>query len=288
MTWNPLSRRFPAVMRWSFVAIMIVTMTVQIMAIRGFLNDREFLSDLADRIADPSSPPSEQIKQMVRFMRELPAVPNNSYLVLPVFKPLRPTARQVVEKGGDCADRSRLLVRLAELRGIDGSKWALYSADQQPRHAVVEVQTESGPMVVDPLFGLWFPRTDDGYYGIEELQDDESILLDRIGQLMDLGEQPGANKLEYYPVDLYTYAHARTINWDKSIFMRSAYRVTRTMVGDRVRTLARPTIVEKPALMLFWALVLLQLGTYLFWVVAGNLMARREHPEVAPSGRGHD
>ncbi len=67
--------------------------------------------------------------------------------------------RQVMEQGGDCADRSRLVIRMLRLHGIEASKWALYTKEMKSVHAVVELEAETGKMVADPLYGLWFPRS---------------------------------------------------------------------------------------------------------------------------------
>ena len=71
-----------------------------------------------------------------------------------------------MEQGGDCADRSRLVIRMLRLHGIGASKWALYTKEMKSVHAVVELEAETGKMVADPDFGLWFPRPAEGIYGI--------------------------------------------------------------------------------------------------------------------------
>jgi len=253
----------------------------QSLAIAVYFDDRRSLINLLDRITSPALPPSEQVKMIIRFLRDKPAALNDSYFLLPIFRFMRPTARQVAEQGGDCADRSRLLIRLLQLRNIKASKWALYSRDLRPQHAAVEVEVETGKMAVDPLFGLWFPHPYGGYYGINELKDEPSILQERIRYLRSRGEQPGVARLEEYPLDEYIYENARTINWDKSIQMQLLYLMLHWMVGQRINEIPRPAFVEEPAWMVVIGLIPLEAVILIAWLLA----VRSRNAKRAEEGR---
>jgi hypothetical protein len=216
------------------------------------------------------------VKVIVRYLQTKPAIENPGYALLPIFRPLRPTARQVATWGGDCADRARLMIRLLALRGIQASKWALYAPDGTPVHAAVEIETEVGPMVVDTLFGIWFPKSPEslGYHDIKELQANPSILRDRIQMLVAHGENPGAADLAHYPLDRYVYDDARTINWDKTVATRLLYRGLRWVLDDRVDDLPRPAIVEQPALMIIVSMGVLE-GVVAVGFLAVVLLRRR-------------
>jgi hypothetical protein len=230
-------------------------------------------------LASPTLPPSEQAKQVLAYLSHLPSRTNDSYLFSPFLGFLRPTPRQVTVAGGDCADRSRLLVALLELLGIHAAKWALFSPDDIPDHAVVELDAEGGKMVVDGLFGLWFPRPGGGYYGIKEMSKDSTILANRVMSLRAAHARPGADSLETYPLDSYIYTHPRSINWEKSAPMRMAYRVLHALIGDRVDLLPRPALAEQPALML---IVLLAFGECGFLFVL-FVLNRRARPKATPA-----
>jgi hypothetical protein len=249
--------------------------TVQLAGISLYFSDRQYLTTLFDRIASAKLPSSEQAKNIVRFLRDKPISTNEAYFILPIFSMLRPTARQVASWGGDCADRSRLLVRLFQLRGIRASKWVLYSGTSRPEHAVVEIEAEHGKMVVDPLFGLWFPRRPGEYYGIKDLRKNPNILRDRVQYLLLSGEQPGAARLERYPLDRYVYDNVRTINWDKSVVLRRLYEVLRSVVGRRVDEIRRPEFVEDPASMVVLGLIPLEAVIVVTWFC--SFRARRRY-----------
>jgi hypothetical protein len=230
---------------------------VQVVAFVSYVEEQAYLGKLEDALGAPSLPPSVVAKRIVAYLKTRPAIANPGYAVLPLFRPLRPTARQVAERGGDCADRARLMIRLLALRGIEASKWALYAPDGTPVHAAVEVQTEAGPMAVDPLYGMWFPEAG-GYHGIRDLRANPEILRARLGELLAQGANPGVARLAHYPADRYVYDDARTINWDKSVLTRVLYRGLRWIGGDRIDDLPRPAISEEPALMIILGLGVLE------------------------------
>ena len=248
-----------------FVLAVLLCVSIQVVSIDDYLDDKRYLQDLVNRIADPSLPPSDQVKEIIAFFRDKPASTNESYYLLPMFRFLRPTARQVAEGGGDCADRSRLLVVLLRLRGIQASKWALYDEKKRPQHAVVQVRAERGDIVVDPLFGLCFPRPDGWFFGIKDLKDDPEILRERIRFLTRRGERPGSLSLEHYPLNKYIYTNARTINWDKSFGMKMLYRVMYLVAGNKVDDIPRPAFAEEPAFMVIFGLIFGEAAILLAW-----------------------
>ncbi len=265
---------------WGTILALSGLLIVQSLAVYVYQRDQRFLRALADRIAPSSLPPSEQTKLILSYFRDQPDDENHGYLFLPIFEFLRPTPRQIAESGGWCSDRSRLLVVLLDLRGIHSEKWALYSPRLIPRHAVVEVDTEQGKMVADPLFGLWFPRPGGGYYGIEDLRAQPRILKDRVEELVARGEDPGSQPVNQYPVDRYTYAQARTINWEKNFVSGVAYNVLHLVLGRRVDQIPRPEWAEQPALMLTFAIIPLEL--FLLIAFLRSQEAKRAKQEPVP------
>ncbi len=239
--------------------VFLAVLALQFHAFVLYQRDQRFLFELMGRIASPALPPSEQVKCIVNSFRDEPFEQSDKFFLASILRFLRPTPRQVAEWGGSCSDRSRLIVALLRLRGIGASKWAIYSPDLVPCHAVVEVATEGGKMVVDPSFGLWFPRPDGGYYGVEDLRNHSEILTRRIEELIARGNPSGLGNLEFYPLDKYIFTHARTINWDKNWGSRLLYRLLHGVIGTKVNGTLRPAWAEQPALMLIYTGFLLEL-----------------------------
>lgn len=240
---------------------------LQIIALVDHSTEEEYLADVMDSIASSSLLASEQAIKVVEALKEKPDIDNSSYFLLPVFSFLRATPRQVMEQGGECGDRSRLVIRLLGTHGIKSSKWALYSKDMKPKHAVVEIKTENGRMVVDPLFGLWFPRPTGGYYGIRELRQSPQILSDRIESLIREGKHPGTSDLQVYPLEEYSYQHAMTVNWDKWIGMRTLYRSLSFIIGPTLDEFEKPALVEAPQLMVALLAGFLQVSLLIFCAI---------------------
>ncbi len=211
------------------------------------VHDQKYLAHLMDTIARQTLPPSAQTLALLAYLRAKPPQTNRSYFLAPQFAFLRATARQVAQDGGNCADRSRFVVVMLKLRGIRASKWALYSPDGRPAHAVVELDSEQGKMVADPLYGLTFPKAQGGFYGIRELRDNPGILDSRISELRDAHLQPGTLAIEKYPLDRYVYSDCRTVNWDKSATTHHLYQLLHAIFGDKVNQFPRPEWSEQPA-----------------------------------------
>lgn len=243
----------------NLIAVVIACLFVlQCISFIDYLNEEEYLLGLMDRVAPRSLPPSEQAIKVVESLKALSAIGNDSYFLLPIFSVLRPIPRQVLEQGGDCGDRSRLVIRMLRLHGIGASKWALYTKEMKSVHAVVELEAEAGKMVADPLYGLWFPRPDGGYYDIKELRQSPSILQGRIQTLLREGVRPGSSDLKSYPIDEYTYQYAKSINWEKWVVTWPLYKALSVIMGPSVDDLQRPAFVEAPQIMVVIMAAVLQ------------------------------
>ena len=273
--------------RYFIVGAIVCLFGLQCFSIVHYLNEEKYLSDLMDTIAPRSLPPSEQAMKVVESLKTLPVIENSSYFLFPIFSVLRPMPQQILEQGGDCGDRSRLLIRVLHLRGIQASKWAIYTKEMKSVHAVVELESETGKMVADPLFGLWFPRSDSGYYGIRELRQSPNILADRIQGLVAQGKRPGASDLRKYPLDDYSYAYAKTINWEKWIGMWALYKALRIIMGPSIDNLQRPAFVEAPQIMVVMIAGAIQGGLIIAYFALvrldGNMKRERSPSHRRPS-----
>lgn len=258
-----------------FIGITVCLLVcLQGIALVQYWDEERYLAGLMDRIAAPSLLPSEQAIKVLEFLKEKPDIDNQSYFLWPIFKFLRATPRQVIEQGGECGDRSRLVIRLLGVRGIHAAKWALYSREMKSVHAAVELEAETGKMVVDPLFGLWFPRSGGGYYGISELKRSPEILRHRVQSLVQEGNRPGTSDLRGYPFEQYSYEHAKTINWDKWPGTWTIYNALRQISGPSVDDLPRPAVVETPQLMVVTMAATLQGSLLAAYVLAGRMRKR--------------
>lgn len=253
-------------------ALIIFFLIVDVGIFLKYRADERYLLNLSQQVVSSQDLPSEKTMNLLKYIRqEIPSNPNPSSFLLPIFRPLRPTARQVAETSGDCADKARLLIRLLQLNQVHASKVALYDAQQMPQHAVVQVNIENDQeMVVDALYGMYFPKEDEEYYSLDDLKNDKTILQNRVKTLITQGEDYDP-PLSKYRFDDYTYAHPRTINWDKSLAFKISYRVIGFFIGEQVDKIKRPYFVESPALMLLYATVSVQVTIIIGIVIFAKL-----------------
>jgi hypothetical protein len=84
-----------------------------------------------------------------------------------LFKKLGATPVQVLQHGGDCADKSRLLSALLKRLNIDSTLLMLYGCETcGPTHTTVNARYDQGWMTADPVFDIVFPKSDNSYYDV--------------------------------------------------------------------------------------------------------------------------
>lgn len=249
------------------IAAFTILTLFNIWLIWKYQQDNAFLLKYTKGVVEPDDTRSEKaVKLLTHIRQNLRTKRCPDSFLLPIFRFLRPTPRQIAESQGDCADKSRLLITLLRLHDVPASKVALHDAEGISRHAVVEAEIENnGKMVMDAVYGLYFPA-DNGYHHSRDIQKDENILRNRVAQLVELGEDQLRPPLERYPYHKYTYINPRSINWEKSFITRTIYSVLRIVMGDRVDKIERPFFVERPALMLLIVSLFAQAGIALTWL----------------------
>lgn len=246
----------------------------------SFLNDQHGLRALGRQITAHANTPAQSVEALVHWVYAHENFSRNShYFVLPR---LRATPMQVLESGGDCADKSRLL--WAMLRAIDiPSTMALCfdSSGKRPTHTVVQAEWRPDSfMVVDPVFDLIFPKpSGEGYYGLLDLRNDSTLLTARLDSLRS--DLPRSHKARFYNTETGSYRHASTINWDRSAILRWTHDVLRGRWGENIYRLRRPILLEEPKL---FVSALCAALAFLVWVFA--VMARKIMPSATSDKKG--
>ena len=92
---------------------------------------------------------------------------SDHYFIVPAIVP---TLLQVLEAGGDCADKSRLVAAMLNELNIDAGLVMISPCPQSGFiHTVVEAQYEGGRMVVDHIWNVDYPAANGRYLGVREL-----------------------------------------------------------------------------------------------------------------------
>ncbi len=243
--------------------------------------DRTILRDVAMSVTEGIDDPSEQVLALLGWVHDLEGSASNPAYYF--MQRLRATPVQVLELGGDCADKSRLLYTLLSEIEISSSMAMCFDeVTNEPTHTVVEARIGKNEyMLVDPAFNLFFPEGADGYYDLMDLRRDAEILPERIRVL--LAQNPVSTARDrYYLSASTTYHTTSTFNWTKNSLTKFAYAMAHALFGEDVYRLRRPCFLECPKITLLMLLLAISGAA----CVAG-LVVRRWCSAVKPVEHAH-
>lgn len=175
------------------------------------------------------------------------------------FRRLGPTPIHVLQSGGDCSDKSRLLAALLKRFGMDSTLVMLHACDGcKATHTIVEARYEGGRMAADPVFDIVFPARNGRFYGVKNLKENSSILISRLDELT--ARRGSDSKIAFYKRDSESYSWPKTINWEKnSILQKVAAMIERRGIDPFL--VRRPHFLEDPKLFLMYVSMFLGAGT---------------------------
>lgn len=186
-----------------------------------------------------------------------------------VFEKLGPTPIQVMQRGGDCADKGRLVAAMLASLGIRAGLLEVSDCPGCPWiHTVVEAESETGWMIVDPIWDVDYPSGKGKYLGLKELAN-TSLAWQHVTELQS--ERGPQSKIAMMPRAEATFDYAVSINWRQSVLTKVVEWALRQFDFDQT-FVHRPNILEDPelflaslSLMLSFSIALLTVGMrYLF------------------------
>jgi hypothetical protein len=181
------------------------------------------------------------------------------YLVK-ALAPLGATASALIERGGCCSGMSRLYILCLSQLEIRAHQITLYHRTGRAQHCLVEVRLPDGPLIADPVYGLYY--TDETGRPID---------LDRLqtGATPRFASLPHSDRIAYPSDSYYEFAFTRskTANWTKSWCRRQAYRFLTAVTRGGIDRLRLPAILEWPQVLL-GAILTITIGAMqvLVWV----------------------
>jgi Transglutaminase-like superfamily len=205
------------------------------------------------------------------------------FFLLPAFGP---TPIQVLESGGDCGAKSRLVSAMLRQLGIRSGLVQIFPCRScVPIHVVVEAEYEGGRMVVDPIWDLDYPSGNGKYLGVAQLA---GTSLGREHVTVLQLQHAASDKIERMPASEATFDYARAINWDKYFWTRAIAFGLRA-AGYSPEHMLRPYFLEDPKLGLTIILVSVAIVTVIFsllfgWIFAGFAERRRASHRAALPG----
>jgi hypothetical protein len=188
--------------------------------------------------------------------------PNDRYFILPA---LGPTPIQVMEQGGDCSNKSRLVAAMLNSLGIRAGlvmiSPCLYCGFI---HTVVEAQYENGRMVVDPIWNIDYPTGDGRFLGVMDLAG-TSRGRERIVELQR--QRQATDKIAHIPEMDAMFDYAVGMNWNRNTVTRAVASILRSN-GHELDSIFRPRLLEDPKLLFS----ILLIGIAIFSIMFGYLL----------------
>jgi hypothetical protein len=227
--------------------------------------DRKLLRQIAETVTDGIDSPGARLVALNKWVYGNKGfAPNKRYFGV---RRLGPTPIHVLEHGGDCADKSRLLSAMLETIGIRSSLAMLYPCEGcPPVHTVVVADLGTSTTLADPVFDIVFPRPEGGYYSVQQLVQQPRLLSERLGVLR--AERGPEDKITLYREANHRYDYLRTINWDANALTRVVAWVVQAM-GSEPRYVFRPMWLENPKRALTYAALLVALAGVAMSLEAG-------------------
>jgi hypothetical protein len=186
---------------------------------------------------------------------------NDHYFIVPA---LGPTPIQVLEFGGDCSDKSRLVAAMLNELNIDAG---LVMLSPCPNcgfiHTVVEAQYEGGRMVVDPIWHVDYPTGDGRFLGVRGLAGTNRG-RERVAELQR--ERGPSDKIAAMPATEAAFDYTVAMNWDKNMPTRTV-AATLHLLGYTPEQMFRPRFLEDPKLALSVFLVFIGMA-----IIAANFV----------------
>jgi hypothetical protein len=210
--------------------------------------DRARLRRVAEAVAGPARGEVERLTRLTGWVyRNGPCKRNGRYHL---WRKLGATPISVLEHGGNCQDKTKLLAALLRELDVETSLAMLYQCQGcKPRHTVVFVEMREGWTIADPAFDLTFPNGRGGFHTIEELRAERALLERRLAELR--AERGPADPINDYKRAVDHHALMTTVNWDKNALTRGAAGLIRAAGGEPWST-PRPLFLDDPKL--FFAL----------------------------------
>lgn len=244
---NP-TRPAPAYMKFFFMFVSLAAFAcAALLLISIKLDDRTLDKAIAGRLTStPNTGPF--VKELNHWVYNNQGFAKNKKFFL--IRKLGPTPVQVLQSGGDCSDKSRLLAALLKRFGMDSTLVMLHACEGcKATHTIVEAQYEGGRMAADPVFDIVFPAGNGRFYGVKELKQNPSIMISRLDELK--AQRGSENKIAFYKRETESYSWPKTINWEKNGVLQKVAALIEKGEHDPSLVM-RPNFLEDPKLFLLY------------------------------------
>lgn len=245
---NRISRRWPG---WAAIVIIALPLAGSAGLLADWRYDNSVIGLEAKKITANLNSDSARIIAVNNWVYHHQGFgKNSSHFLVPA---LGPTPIQVLKRGGDCADKSRLVAAMLNELGIEAGLLMISPCSRCAFiHTVVEARYEGGSMVVDPIWDIDYPAGDGRYFGVRDL----AWTNRGAERVAELRRQRGEmDKIATMPATEAQFDYAVAMNWDKNVVIHIAAKTMR-LFGYQPKIMFRPRVLEDPKLALSWLLIL--------------------------------
>lgn len=225
------------------LGINLVIMVAMSALLIDWVRDRASVRRFVRTFKDLPSDPHDLALEVAARIANRPRAESDPVYLTKVFVPFGATPRSVIRSGGCCSGTSRLyMVVLAEL-GLRANQITVYHREGHAQHCLVEVHLSPRPLIVDPVYGLYYTDQAGGNLSLEDLQAGAEVHERPI----PIATNPGYPDNDYYDFD---YALTKTANWTMSGVRRSVYSVLARLGHRSIDRLRVPQVLEWPQTLL--------------------------------------
>jgi hypothetical protein len=237
-------------------------------------SDNDLLRSRAVEITSTLSTDAERILAISTWVHHTGGFERNRRFFL--WPQLGPTPIQVLESGGNCADRSRLVSAMLSELGIRAGIVMIFRCqDCAPIHSVVEAVYEYGRMVVDPVWNVYYPGNDGRFLGVADLAGTDLGKRHLLWLQQEHAPHENAtDRMSAMSEAEATFDVARSINWEKN-WATNAAAATLEAFGIAPDNIIRPRVLEDPKLMLCVLMLAGAIGFLLMSICAGSTRRTR-------------
>lgn len=204
--------------------------------------DRDRLAAIAQAVAPAGLSAGEKAERLNAWIYANQGFAKNRRYFL--WDALEATPIDVLKHGGDCEDKSKLLVAMLDTVGVEGTMAMQYPCRTcSPVHTVVLADIGDRLAAYDPVYNISFPDGRGGYLDVRSLRAQPQLMNQRLDELVRLRGQ--ADKIAHYSRPDHTYAHITTVNWDKNWLTR-AVAAGLSAFGLEPALTTRPFFLDNP------------------------------------------
>lgn len=257
---------------WIEAALLLVMTGLLVGRFRDAMALRRYMRRVRDLASDDRD---LTLRLGAQIFRDHPVAHDDPVYIHRVLGPLGGSACDILKHGACCSGKARLLIQCMAQVGISAFQVTLYHREGHAQHCLVQVDLPSGPLIVDPLYGISFVGTSGESMGIVDLQQGAAPVHEPLPGTASLG----------YPRDPYydfDYRLTKTANWTRSAPRRLAFWALTVVAGQRASRLRVPAALEHPQGILIAALFV----GYMLLALTSHSLEAAGLKSQAPGGDG--